>query len=244
MNTDVPTAIVTGASSGYGIGIAKVLVQRGHNVFITARSAEKLKTVASQISATAIVADATNSADWDHVVETVMKATGRIDVLVNNAGAGGKIAPIEEQSDDEITQTLMLNLNSVFFGCRRIAPIMRQSKRGTIINISSICAKYSWPGWSVYSAAKAGIERLSKGLYLELREAGVRVTCLTPSWGATEFSQNSEISGHPSLTPEIRAKCTKPEELGEIVANIVATPPNLEIIEMTVVPNVQEISPL
>ncbi|WPJ96950.1 SDR family oxidoreductase [Coraliomargarita algicola] len=244
MDIQLPTAIVTGASSGYGVGIAKVLIQRGHNVFITARNAEKLEAVASQIGATAIVADATSGSDWDRVIETVMKATGHIDVLINNAGAGGKIAPIEEQTDEEITQTLMLNLNSVFFGCRRVAPIMRQSKRGTIINISSICAKYSWPGWSVYSAAKAGIERLSKGLYLELREAGVRVTCLTPSWGDTEFSQNSNIAGHPSLSPEIRAACTKPEELGEIVANIVTTPPNLEIIEMTVVPNVQEISPL
>jgi len=239
-----PVAIVTGASNGYGSGIAQALVQAEYSVFITARNADKLQAVAQQIGATPIIADVTKPEDWDRVIATVMQEEGRIDVLVNNAGAGGKIAPIEDQSDEEIVQTLLLNLTSVFFGSRRVAQVMRAQKCGTIINISSVCAKYSWPGWTVYSAAKAGVERLSKGLYLELREAGVRVTVLTPSWGATDFGEASGIEDHPSMAPEIRARCTKPIELGKIVVDIVATPPHLEILELTVVPTVQEIMPL
>jgi NADP-dependent 3-hydroxy acid dehydrogenase YdfG len=238
------TVIVTGASGGYGAGIAETFAKQGAQVFITARNEAKLKEVASRIGATAIAADATNAADWDRVIKTVMDSTGRIDALINNAGAGGRIAPTAEQSDEEIIQTLHLNLTSVILGCRRVAPIMTAQGSGTIVNISSVCAKYSWPGWSIYSAAKAGVERFSKGLYLEVRPSGVRVTVLTPSWGATEFCDNSGIGGHPATDPAVRAKCTHPHELGKIVADIVATPAHLEILEMTVVPTVQEIMPL
>jgi short-subunit dehydrogenase len=141
-------------------------------------------------------------------------------------------------------RTLSLNLTSVILGCRRAAPVMCRQGSGTIINISSVCAKYSWPGWSIYSAAKAGVERFSKGLYTEVRPHGVRVTTLTPSWGATDFCDASELSGHPSTHSSVRERCTHPLELGKIVADIVATPAHLEILELTVVPTVQDISPL
>ena len=239
-----PTVIITGASGGYGAGIAETFCQRGYRVWITARNGRKLEEVASRIGATAIVADATNSADWDRVIKTVLDATGRIDALVNNAGAAGRIAPTAELTDEEIIQTLSLNLTSVILGCRRVAPVMSAQGSGTIVNISSVCAKYSWPGWSIYSAAKAGVERFSKGLYLEVRPSGVRVTTLTPSWGATEFCDNSGIGGHPATDPAVRAKCTHPLELGKIVADVVETPAHLEILELTVVPTVQEIMPL
>lgn len=239
-----PTAIVTGASRGYGVGIARALRARGYTVFITGRSAEALEEVATELGATAIPADATRGADWDRVIETVLAATGRIDVLVNNAGAGGRIAPVAELSDDEVLDCLSLNLTATILGCRRVAPIMRVQRSGTIVNLSSVCAKYSWPGWSVYSAAKAGVERFSKGLYTELRDAGVRVTTLTPSWGATDFCEASQIAGHPALDPATRERCTHPDELGKLVADIVATPAHLEILELTVVPLVQELVPL
>lgn len=244
MNNRQPIVIVTGASGGYGAGIAETFTKRGYRVWITARNAKKLEEVASRIGATAIVADATNPADWDRVIKTVLDAAGRIDALVNNAGAAGRIAPTAELTDEEIIQTLSLNLTSVILGCRRVAPVMSAQGSGTIVNISSVCAKYSWPGWSIYSAAKAGVERFSKGLYLEVRTRGVRVTTLTPSWGATEFCDNSGIGGHPATDPAVRAKCTHPLELGKIVADVVEAPAHLEILELTVVPTVQEIMPL
>jgi len=244
MSNNQPTAIITGASGGYGAGIAEIFTQRGFHVWITARNASKLNDVASRIGATALPADVTSASDWDRVIRTVLDGSGRIDALVNNAGAAGRIAPTADLSDEEIAATLSLNLTSVILGCRRVAPVMCGQGFGTIVNISSVCAKYSWPGWSIYSAAKAGVDRFSKGLYAEVREKGVKVTTLTPSWGATEFCDASGIGGHPATDPEIRAKCTHPLELGRIVADIVATPRHLEILEMTVLPTVQEIMPL
>lgn len=238
------TIIVTGASGGYGAGIAEVFAKQGMDVWIVARSEAKLRAVADRIAAHAIIGDVTSGADWDRIVETVLAASGRIDVLVNNAGAAGPIAPTVDQTDAAILSTVNLNLNSVILGCRRVAAIMARQSSGSIVNISSVCAKYSWGGWSIYSAAKAGVERFSKGLYTEVREQGVRVTTITPSWGNTEFCESSEISGHPTEDPAVRAECTHPLELGKIVADVVATPKHLEILELTVVPTVQEILPL
>lgn len=237
----VRVALVTGASSGYGFGIASILRLRGFTVFVTGRREERLNSVAKEIGAIPLVADVTSTSDWDRVVSSILAEFGRIDLLINNAGGGGPIKPIAEQSDAEIDSVIALNLTSVIYGCRRIAPVMIAQNGGVIINISTVCAKYSWPGWSLYSAAKAGLERFSKGLYTELRPHGVRVTTLTPSWGTTEFNDAAGIAGPP---PELLARSTKPEDLGRIVADIAETPAHLNILEMTVLPIVQDISPL
>jgi len=151
---------------------------------------------------------------------------------------------LTEQTDDDIAESIAINLTGTILGCRRAATVMQQQKSGTIINISSICAKYAWPGWSVYSAAKAGVGSVTKCLYTELRAHGVRVTTLIPSWGATDFAATPDLAGHPVRDAAIRAQCTKPVELGEIAAHICTLPPHLEVLEYTVVPMVQEIMPL
>lgn len=239
------TVIVTGGSKGYGAGIARVLRRCGATVWITGRDATALGSAAEQFDVQGVVADVTSGADWDRLIQRVLDATGRLDVLVNNAGAAVSIKPLEEQSDDDIAQSIAVNLTGSLLGCRRAAPIMKKQGSGTIINVSSVCQRYAWPGWSVYSAAKAGLAQASKCLYAELREHRVRVTTLVPSWGATEFtSTTADLGDAPSRDADIRAKCTKPEELGDIVAHICSLPPHLEVLEYTVMPMVQEIMPL
>jgi len=238
---DGQVAIVTGGSSGYGKGIASVLRQRGVRVWITGRDRDRLERAAAQVGAHPFVADATSPNDWERLVETVFDETGRIDVLVNNAGGGVKIAPLDEQSDGEVASSIALNLTSAIIGCKRVAPIMKSAKRGTIINISSVCATQAWPGWSVYSAAKAGMLQFSRCLYTEMRPHGVRVTCVMPSWGATSFNDAAHLPEHEE---ETFSKKIKPEELGESVAHICAMPRHLAVEQMTIWPLVQEVEPL
>ena len=233
-------AIVTGGSSGYGTGIARVLKARGARVWITGRRKDRLEAMAAQLGVQAVAADVTLPADWDRLVETVTGEAGRVDVLVNNAGAGIHIAPLAEQSDADIQSCVDTNLTGAIWGCRRVAPLMEQQRAGTIVNISSICDSQAWPGFSVYGAAKAGLLAFSQHLYVELRQSGVRVTCLTPSWGATEFSQAAQLE---PAAEDIRRQMTQPEELGEIVAQICELPDHLVIPTMTVLPLVQEIVP-
>ena len=237
--------IVTGGSKGYGAGIAAVLKGQGAKVWITGRDEVALVAAAQRLGVGSVVADVASGSDWDRVFETVLAAEGRVDVLVNNAGAAISIKPLAGQSDEDIARSIAVNLTGSLLGCKRAAAVMKGQGSGTIINVSSVCQKYAWPGWSVYSAAKAGLAQASKSLYCELRESGVRVTTLIPSWGATEFtSTTDDLVEAPSNDPAVRAQCTKPEELGEVVAHICNTPPHLEVLEYTVVPMVQEIMPL
>lgn len=232
-------ALVTGGGTGYGLGIARALKDAGAEVWITGRREEPLKNAAAEYGLKYAVQDITQGADWDRVLEK----TGCLDILVNNAGGGGHIAPVAEQSDEEISSVIAANLTGAIMGCRRVGKAMSAKGGGIIINVSSVCALYAWPGWSVYTAAKAGLAKFSHGLYTELRPYGVRVTCLTPSWGATEFNNAAGISG-ASEDPDLAPKCTKPEELGELVLAVIRTPDHLAIPDVTIQPMVQDISPM
>ena len=232
-------AIVTGGGSGFGKGIAGALSAAGAKVWITGRNREKLFAAAEEIGVTAFVADASDGGDWDRILAEV----GDVDVLVNNAGFGGKIAPLTEQDDAGIAAVIATNLTGAIMGASRAAKIMAKRRRGVIVNISSVCALHAWPGWSVYTAAKAGLLKFSHALHAEMRPYGVRVSCLIPSWGQTDFNRASGISG-PSEDPTLAKECISPSQLGKIVADLVALPDHLTVPELVVQPMVQEIIPM
>ena len=230
-------ALVTGGAGGYGYGIAKALKNAGAEVWITCRNLPKLQKAAAELGVHAVQADVGSGADWDKVLAEM----GGIDILVNNAGAGGPILPVAEQKDADIAATITTNLTGVIMGCARVAKTMMAQKSGDIINISSVCALYAWPAWSVYTAAKAGLSKFSHGLYTELRPYGVRVSCLTPSWGQTDFNTAAGIG---AFDAETAAKCTSPDELGNAVLSILLTPAHLAVADMTLLPMVQDIQPM
>lgn len=236
--------VVTGGSKGYGAGIAAVLRQSGAEVWITGRDSTTLDATAARLGVKAIRADVTRPADWDRVFETVIQASGHLDILINNAGGGVKIAPMDEQSDESIAEIIAINLTGQLYGCRRAAKVMKQQRHGIIVNISSGCALHAWPGWGPYSAAKAGLNQFAHCLYTELREFGVRVTTVTPYWGATDFVNAAAIEGHPASDPDIRNKIMQPSEMGDLVLKICSTPMHLVIPDITVQPLVQQIEPM
>ena len=182
--------LITGASSGYGKATAKAFKNNGDTVIMATRNLEKLNAALDEIGGNlAISMDVTNPADWDKTVEIIKGKYGKIDILVNNAGGGVTIKDVREFSVDEIDSTIKLNLNSVIYGCRAFADMMMKQKRGTMINISSVCARQCWPSWSVYAAAKAGVLNFSKGMYLEMQPYNVRVSCVVPSSASTGFQK-------------------------------------------------------
>lgn len=243
MNTSLKekVALVTGGAKGYGLGIAESLHAAGAQVWITGRDQVALDSVSARLGIQSIRADVTSTSDWDNVVEKVLGQSKRLDILVNNAGGAVKIAPMEGQSDAAINQSILLNLTGAIYGCRRIAPLMKQQRDGIIINISSIVAHHAWPEWGIYSAAKAGLNQFTKSLYQELRPHGVRVSTLTPSWGATEFTDAGGLGPRDAAT---LAQCIKPAELGRMVLELCLLPPHLCVQETILWPMVQEVSPL
>jgi len=234
-------ALVTGASRGYGAGIAQALAAEGATVWLTARSEKELGVVAESVGGRPVVADVTSGTDWDRVYQRVQAESGRLDILVNNAGAVFDVGPLSQISDAQIERNLTVNLTGTIFGCRRAAKLMIAQKSGTIVNVASVCAVQAWPDWSVYSAAKAGVLQLTRCLYTELRPHGARATCLVPSWGATDFSR---AAGLPEFDDETAQKCIQPLELGQVVVDICVLPPHLTVQELILWPLVQQVEPL
>lgn len=233
--------MVTGGAKGYGAGIAAELSRAGAKVYITGRDQVALDEAEKTLGVTALKADVTSATDWERVIATVVKASGQLDILINNAGAGVQIAEVAEQSVESIQQVIAVNLTGPIFGARAVVPVMKKQGAGTIINISSICERESWPGWAVYGATKAGLKQFSEGLYVENRAHGIRVTTLTPSWGRTEFLKNAALDGFDAETAE---KVTQPADLGRIVVDLCALPAHLCALDYTLLPLVQQIEPL
>ena len=184
---------ITGASSGYGKAMAEAFVREGAKVIIAARKAEPLNEVRNSLNCDALQMDVTDFDAWKKAKDYIVGKYGKIDVLINNAGGGVAIKAVAEQTKEEIDKAIMLNLNSVIYSANIFAPVFMEQKSGTIINISSVCARQCWPTWSVYASAKAGVLNFSKGLYTELQPYGVRVTCLIPASAATNFQRASGI---------------------------------------------------
>jgi NAD(P)-dependent dehydrogenase (short-subunit alcohol dehydrogenase family) len=237
-------AIVTGGSRGYGAGIAEALARAGARVWITGRGEAALRAAADRMATLGVRgvrADVASGADWDRLLGDVLRSAGRLDILVNNAGEGVRIGPASDQTDDAILRSIASNLTGSVLGCRRAATIMQRQAAGLIINVGSVCAKHAWPGWSVYSAAKAGLLQFTRCLLTELRPHGVRVTSVIPSWGQTDFTEGA---GLPPREPDVLAKCIAPLELGELIVRIAELPPHLVTEEITLWPMVQPMAQL
>ncbi len=219
--------LITGGSSGFGKATAARFASEGATVIITGRNRERLELAAKEIGAVPFTADATKAEDWKALREFIAEKYGRVDLLLNNAGAGVAIKEVAEQSPEEIERAISVNLTSTILGCREFAPMLLTQKSGTVINVSSVCAKQAWPGWSVYAAAKWGVLGFTKGLTTELSPSGVRVTCLVPGAGATNFdaSANFERGAIPGL---------KAENIADTIYKVYTLPESVWIEEITV----------
>ena len=232
MSIEGKKIIITGGATGYGYGDARALKAAGGEVWIVGRRLERLRKAAEELGVRFIQGDITRGEDWDRIMETV----GEVDI----AGIAVKVEPLLSFSDEEIFRSINGNLTGAILGCRRVAEKMVARKSGLIINVTSVCSHYGWPGFACYTAAKAGLDMFSRALYTELRPHNVRVTVLTPSWGATEFGIAANL---PPTEKELAAKMMSPDQMGELVRYICDFPEHLEFPEIMVQPLVQEIIP-
>ena len=229
--------LITGASSGYGKAMAKAFKECGDTVIMTARGYEKLEAARAEVGGDlAFAMDVTRPCDWDNAVKIITEKYGKLDILINNAGGGVTIKPVSEFSAEEIDSVIKLNLNSAIYGCRAFADMMKDQKSGTMINVSSVCARQAWPAWGVYGAAKAGMLNFSKSLYLELQPYGVRVTCLIPASANTGFQDACGIANAPQMM--------KPEDVAETALFIANLPQRAVVEDITVWGIDQVVNPL
>jgi NAD(P)-dependent dehydrogenase (short-subunit alcohol dehydrogenase family) len=172
LKLDGQVAIVTGASRGIGLGIANVLAEAGATIVGTARSEAEVTEAMQSICkrggrAIAVVGDVVKRADNERIVATAITELGRVDILVNNAG-GQDLKPFLVESEAEFKHHLDWNTTSAFTLSQLVAPHMLKLGSGSIVNISSAAAHVGMRGMAAYSAAKAGLEGLTRALAQEL----------------------------------------------------------------------------
>jgi NAD(P)-dependent dehydrogenase (short-subunit alcohol dehydrogenase family) len=181
---DGQVAIVTGAARGIGLGIAKLIAERGAKVIVWDRDVSPLK----GSGFTPALAQEVDVADYKSVEKAFNNAAkqfGKIDILVNNAGINGPIKPTWEYPLEDWDRVVAIDMTAVFYACRIAAKHMRDNKYGRIVTVASIAGKEGVPNISAYSAAKAGVIGFSKALAKEICDAGVTVNCIAPAMTET-----------------------------------------------------------
>ncbi len=229
MNLQDKTAIVTGASRGLGLAFARQLIERGAQVFGLARSTDRLEAARDDLGAAfhPITCDVREDAEVRHAVRSVADKSGRIDILINNAGLG-RYAPVDEMNPNDWDVQMETNLRGVFLCTRAVVPAMRRQNEasgfgGHIVNIASIAGLVSNPEMSAYNASKSGVRGFSKAIMKELRDDGIKVSCVYPGSVDTSFG---EVASH----------AMQAEDVAATVLHLLQTPENYLISEVVMRP--------
>jgi NAD(P)-dependent dehydrogenase (short-subunit alcohol dehydrogenase family) len=184
-------AIVTGASSGFGARFTRVLSAAGASVVAAARRLERLEALAAEVPGTvAARCDVASDSDCRQLVDTALERFGRIDVLVNNAGASDAPDRVESQDPERFRDVVDVNLNAAFVLSSLVGPTMIAQGSGSVINIGSVHGQVgsSPNNQAAYVASKHGILGLTRELGLQWARHGVRVNCLAPGYFETELT--------------------------------------------------------
>lgn len=184
--------LITGCSTGFGRALALEVLAKGESVAVTARNTNDIQDIVDQYhtNAIAVKLDVTIKEDIINAVQKTMDQFGQIDVLVNNAGIG-YFASVEESEEAEIRKMFEINVFGLAQMTQAVLPIMRQQKRGHILNIASIGGLRSFPGVGFYNATKYAVDGLSEALYKEVSPLGIKVTIIAPSGFRTDWAGRS-----------------------------------------------------
>ena len=224
-NDQRKVALITGASSGIGKAIAMALYEAGYDIAVTGRHIHRLEAAYKDCDKKRILlltADAKNPGSYANIVGMTTVIFKRLDVLVNNVGGGTLGQKIESSTPAEFNEQIQFNLSSVFFTSQEAIKHLKETG-GTIINFSSILASRPVAGLGPYSAAKAGVEMLTKTMALELAPT-VRVMCISPATIETNFHESAGMSPEAAAAYYEASKQThplgrvgKPDDISQLV---------------------------
>jgi 3-oxoacyl-[acyl-carrier protein] reductase len=226
-NAAKPTVLITGSGIGIGAATARAFGDAGYRVVVTDVLDEEGRKVASEITEGGDDAeyhhlDVTSSEEVEHVVSEVQERYGPLDCVVANAGIAHRV-PLPELTDEKWDHTQEVDLKGVMRVCRAAAPAMREAGRGTMIAVSSIMGvAYGWDEHVQYSAAKAGVVGLVRGLAVELARDGIRVNGIAPGYIRTAQALSEEHSLGPQGLEQAAGfipmgRVGEPEDVADVI---------------------------
>ena len=192
------TALITGCSSGIGRETAHAFNDEGWTVYATARNPADIEAL-GEAGCELATLDVTDQSDVDRVVDRILDEEGAIDALVNNAGYG-QFGPIEDVSTAKVHEQFDVNVYGPHRLIKAALPGMRRERDGTIVNVSSVAGRISFPGGGVYSGSKFAIEAMSDALRNEVADFGVDVVVVQPGPVKTNFAKRAEREADPEET--------------------------------------------
>ena len=196
----MPSALVTGGSSGIGLAIARMLRDEGYDLTLASRTKEKIDAAAAELGAIAIAANMGDEEDCIRVVAEHRDRFGGLDVLVNSAGIG-IAGTVESLQTKHIDLQLGINLRGLLLVTREAIPLLKETK-GWVVNLASIAGTTPTPGLTVYGATKAAVIALTRSLNAELDGDGIRAIALCPGFVDTPMAQWSGLAGDEMIQPE------------------------------------------
>ncbi len=190
MRLESKTAIVTGAASGFGAGIACLFAAEGASVLIADINDSDGRALAAQIERTGarasyVHADVSLREDTQAMMAAALELDGRIDILVNNAGFSHRKKSILEVTEEEFDRVFAVNVKAIYLAVQEVLPVFRRQGGGCIVNTSSTAAMRPRPDLSVYNSSKGAVNTLTKSLAVELAPERIRVNAVCPVIGET-----------------------------------------------------------
>lgn len=230
--------IVTGASSGIGEAIARLLAGRGARVVVGARRTDRLETLVAEIAAEGGEArfralDVTDRTDMQAFVDFAKAEFGQVDVLINNAGVM-PLSPLSALKFDEWDRMINVNINGVLNGIGAVLPLMEGQGSGQIINVASIGAHAVFPTAAVYCATKFAVRAISDGLRQETNK--IRVTTISPGVVESELADSITDPASKAGMDEFRKIALTPDAIARAVAFAIEQPADVDVSEMIVRP--------
>lgn len=232
MNLNGKVAVVTGASSGIGAGIAQAFAQQQMNVVLGGRNEQRLKEVASniqeetQVQVNTFVVDVTKNEEVNNLVNFAQEQFGKIDVLVNSAGQ--MLSSAVTDGDVDAWDTMLdVNVKGMLYGINAVLPKFLAQSSGHIINIASISGFEVTKQSTLYSMTKTAVHTLTQGLEKELAKTGVRATSISPGMVETSMTASTDWGGRKKL---------EPKDIAEAAIYALQQPAHVNVNEVTVRP--------
>jgi len=236
------TALITGATSGFGLAAARRLATAGWRVIVTGRRGERLQPLVQEFGADqvhAAIFDVRDTAAMDTALAALPPAFADIDLLVNNAGLAQGTAPAQSASLQDWHTMIDTNITALVNLTHRLLPRLI-ARKGAIINISSVAATYPYAGGNAYGGTKAFVSQFSLGLRSDLHGTGVRVTSIEPGMAETEFTL-VRTHGDQGASDKLYAGANPmtAEDIAEAIFYVATLPPHLNINRLEIMPVTQ-----